>query len=223
MSMSGAVIAASSDSEVVGDINPADLAQAGSERAWNRIVADGGRRRRSEDPSYGWNHGMQALPAWIGWNQRIYVGDASGSGGVPSRRAGHSIGQVEEALRAACERGHIDDRLARRIRGGFAEDGRPVTEVAVGFVPLVPVLLKAGAAAAADHGVRQALAAPKAAAAATAPTVPAAPVAECPPCPTCHQPSIGAVGVAPAPTSRVDSYRGDFYDLIDTDGYVVRL
>lgn len=217
-------LSTAANGSIIGDINPADLAQAGSERARNRIIADGGRRTRYDDPTYGWNHGMQALPWWMGWNQRIIAG-------VTSVRRGHSITQgVDRALEIAQARGDIDAGLAARIRDGFDASGQPVTEVAVGFIPLVPVLLKAGAAAVADHTVRKSLAREPGAAPAPAVTItveeptPAAEPEAAGACRACGGSGVGAlVGVASTPTSRLETFRGDFTDLIDTDGFRVRL
>ncbi len=215
----------------VGDINPADLAQAGSERARNRIIAQGGKRSAADNPIRGWRHGEQALPWWMGMNVAV-MGSRSrrrGSSNAAETNDDSEVGAIdlEHAVRRAVARGDMDEPLASRVLSGMVPAGpgrvRAVTPVAVGFIPLVPLLIQAGASIAAEQALKRAGrdGSPGVKIEVEAPAE--APDANA--CPTCNGTGrqSDAVGVASTPTVGVERTRGGFWDLIDTDGYIVRL
>lgn len=208
----------------VGDINPADLAQAGSERARNRIIRAGGKRSRYEAPTFGWYSGYNAIN-WLDQSQFLHgneyldpddIGAARRRGAFDVMDADDVANAVEGALRS----GKIDERTACAVLDGMQDVGngklRAVGASAVGFIPLlIPFVAKTAATLATEQALRSA--------------VRRGGDVEI----EVHEPEedVGALrevgrsrpGTGDPYTVGVEAFRGGFDDLIDTDGYRAKL
>lgn len=230
----------------VGDINPADLAQAGSERERNRIIAQGGKRSVYDDPTRGWRSGYYAINwlnrgAFLNGNEPAAVWGTPevGRGGMSARRGGNShdvdAGDVADAVEEGLRQGGLDEWMARAILDGFAPlpNGRLEARgaAAVGFLPLIPVFAHAVTATIAARMVNQAMdngngngngnGAVKSPGlrVTVAPTEDSESFQDEPPA----EVGTSGRGRGVPDVVEVSRFRGGFGDLIDSDGYRARL